>query len=57
MALLILLLAASVCAQAPAPQSMPKLDVEGQKLNLITDNVGKLTPTSGYTLFYRFEGV
>lgn len=50
-----MLLAVMANAQAPAPQPTQKLDVEGQKLNLITDNVGKLSQTSGYTLFFRYD--
>lgn len=43
---------AQKAAPAPAP-SQRTLDVQGQPL-LITDNVGKLTPTKGYALFYRY---
>ena len=54
-ALVVLCMLAGAIAQSAAPAPGPaqkKLDVEGQTL-LITDNVGKLTPTKGYALFYR----
>lgn len=53
--LVVLCMLAGAIAQKAAPAPAPAqrtLDVQGQSL-LITDNVGTLTPTKGYALFYR----